>query len=98
MRGGTPTQARGVQGAPLTPRAQNIENGIGTLPIGHPRAPPSKPMGVHVHGQQGLEHRPEFIRDPVAGRDFIHCRPGPSPFLCCRRPHPLEYTKTELFG
>ena len=98
MGGGAPTQVRGVQRPPLTARAQDIENGIGTLPIGDPRAPTPKPMAVHVHRQQGLEHRPEFIRDPVAGRDFIHRRPGPSPFLCFCRCHRLEYTRSELFG
>ncbi len=37
----------------------------------------------------GLEHRPEFIRDPVAGRYFIHGRPRALPFLrfcCCHAP------------
>ena len=89
MGRGAATQVGGVQRPPLTARTQDIENGIGTLPIRDPRAPAPKPMAVHVHRQQGLEHRPEFIRDPVAGRDFIHCRPGPSPFLCCGRSHTL---------
>ena len=98
MRGGTPTQVRGVQGAPLTPRAQDLEEGIGTLPIGDPGAPAPKSMAVHVHRQQGLKYRPECIRDPIAGRDFIHRRPGPLPFLCFCRGHRLEYTIKELFG
>ena len=98
MGRGAATQVGGVQRSPLTSRAQDIEDGIRTLPIGNPWAPTPKPMGVHVHGQQGLEHRPEFIRDPVAGRNFIHCRPGPSPFLCCGRSHALSYTRSELFG
>jgi hypothetical protein len=98
MSGGAATQVGGVQRPPLTPCAQDVENGIGTLPIGDPRAPAPKPMAVDVHGQQGLEHRPEGIRNPVAGRDFIHRRPGPSPFLSLCRCHRLKYTKTELFG
>src|SRR5215207_10158315 len=98
MGGGAPTQVRSVQRSPLTPRAQDVKDGIGTPAIRHPRSSTPKAMGVDMHGQQGLEYRPEFIRDPVAGRDFIHRRPGPSTFLCSCRCHALEYTKNELFG
>ena len=98
MGSGTATQVRGVQRPPLTPRAQDIENGLRALPIGDPRPPAPKPMAVDVHGPQGLEDRPEFIRNPVAGRDVIHRRPGPSPFLCFWRFHTLESTRSELFG
>lgn len=98
MRGGAPTQIRGIQRPPLTARAQDIKDGIGTPAIRHPRSPTPEAMAVHVHGQQGLEDRPEFIRNPVAGRDFIHRRPGSLPFLCFGRCHMVEYTKTELFG
>jgi hypothetical protein len=55
-------------------------------------------MAVLVHRDQGLEHRPEFIRDPVAGRDFIHPRPGTLPFLCFCGCHTLENIISELFG
>jgi hypothetical protein len=98
MGGGAATQVGGVQGPPLTPRAQDIEDGIGTLPVRDSWPPAPKPMAIHVHGQQGLEYRPEFIRNPVAGRDVIHRRPGAVPFLCFGRCHMLEYTKTALFG
>jgi hypothetical protein len=98
MGRGAPTQVRGVQRAPLTPRAQDIENGIRTLAIGHPRAPTPEAMAVDMYWQHGLEYRPEFIRDPVAGRNVIYRRPGPSPFLCFCRCHQPEYTKTGLFG
>ena len=98
MGRGAPTQVRGVQRPPLTARAQDIENSIGALPIGDPRPPTPKAMAIHVHGQQGLEYRPEFIRNPVAGRDVIHRRPGPLPFLCFWRSHTLESTRNELFG
>ena len=81
MGGGAATQVRGVQRPPLTARAQDVKDGIGTLPIGDPRPPTPKAMAVDVHGQHGLEHRPEFIRNPVAGRDFIHRRPGPRRFF-----------------
>ena len=81
MGGGAATQVGGIQCPPLTPRAQDIKDGIGTLPIGDPRPPASKSMAIHVQGQQGLEYRPEGIRNPVAGRNFIHRRPGPLPFL-----------------
>src|SRR4051812_21559058 len=98
MGRGTATQIRGVHRPPLTARAQDIEDGIGTLPIGDPGATAPKSMAVHVHRQYGLEDRPECIRDTVAGRDFIHRRPGPLPFLCSCRGHRPEYTINELFG
>lgn len=98
MGRGAPTQLRGVQGSPLTARAQDIKDGIGTPAICHPRAPTPEAMAVNMYGQQGLEHPPEFIRDPVAGRDVMHCRPGSLPFLCSCRCHMLECTITELFG
>ena len=81
MGRGAATQIRGIPRPPLTARAQNLEDGIGALPIGDPRPPASKSMAIHVQGQQGLEYRPEGIRNPVAGRNFIHRRPGPLPFL-----------------
>jgi hypothetical protein len=89
MGGGAATQVRGIQGSPLTPRAQDVKDGIGTPAIRHPRSPTPKAMAVDMHGQQGLEYRPEGIRNPVAGRDFIHRRPRPSPFLCFGRCHTL---------
>jgi hypothetical protein len=98
MSGGAATQVRGVQGSPLTPRAQDVENSIRALPIGNPRAPAPKPMAIYVHGQQGLEHRPECIRNPVASRDFIHRRPGPLPFLSFDGYHTREHIRNELFG
>ena len=98
MGGGAPTQVRGVQRPPLTARAQDIENGIRTLPIGNPRSPTPEAMAVDMHWQQGLEDRPECIRNPVAGRDLIHRCPGPLPFLCSCRCHMLDHTITELFG
>jgi hypothetical protein len=98
MGGGAATQVRGVQRAPLTARAQDIKDSIGALPIRDPRPPAPKAMAVDMHWQQGLEDRPQCIRDPVAGRNFIHRRPGPLPFLCSCRCHILECTLTELFG
>ena len=98
MGWGAPTPGGGIQRSPLAPRAQDRENGIRTLPIGDPRAPTPKALAVDGHRQQGLEHCPEFLCNPVAGRDFIPRRPGPSPFLPSGRCHRLEYTKPGLFG
>jgi hypothetical protein len=98
MGGGAATQLRGVPRAPLTPRAHDIEDGIGPLPIGDPGATAPTSMAVHVHRQYGLEDRPEGLRDPVAGRPFIHRRPGPLPLLCSCRGQRPEYTINELFG
>ena len=89
---GAPTQVRGIQGSPLTPRAQDIKDSIGTPAICHPRPPTPEAMAVDIHWQHGLEDRPEFLRNPIAGRDFIHRRPGPSPFLYCCRCQRLEST------
>ena len=98
MRGGAATQVGGVQRPPLAARAQDIKDGIGTPAICHPWAPTPEAMAVDMHGQQGLEDRPEFIRNPIAGRDFIHRRPGSSPFLCFGRCHTGEHTRNTLFG
>src|SRR5215210_336085 len=51
MGRGAATQVGGVQGPPLTARAQDIENRIGALPIGNPWPPAPEPMAIHVHGQ-----------------------------------------------
>ena len=68
MRRGRGTQGRGVQRPPLAARAQDIEDGSGALPIGDPGPPTTKTRRVLVLGHYRLEHGPEFIRDPVAGR------------------------------
>ena len=58
MRGRVGAQVRLVQRLPLAAGAQHIEDGIGTDPGGRPRAPATKPVGVDVGGEQGLQHRP----------------------------------------
>src|SRR5438105_12884184 len=48
------TQLGLIQGLPLAPRAQHIEDGIGTLAIGHAWASSPKAIGVHMDRQQRL--------------------------------------------
>lgn len=52
------TQLGLIQGLPLTPRAQDREDGIGTLTISHPWPSSSKAMGIDMHRQQGFYYGP----------------------------------------
>jgi hypothetical protein len=92
------TQVRGVHRPPLAARAQDIADGSGALPSGDPGAPTTKTRRVLVLGHYRLEHAPEFIRDPVAGRHFVHDRLPALPllrFCCCQG---TEVTTNRLFG
>src|SRR5438874_1504286 len=54
MGGGVGTQLGLIQGLPLAPRAQHVEDGIGTVAIRYTWASSPKAMGVHMHRQQRL--------------------------------------------
>jgi hypothetical protein len=98
MGRGMGTQIRGISGAPLTARAQDVEDGIGTRSSGDPRAPAPKPMRIFVLRHSRLEHGPEGVRDSIAGRHFIHRCPQAGAFLsfCCG--HGTSGTINQLFG
>jgi hypothetical protein len=96
---GMGTHSRGgIERPPLTARASDVEEGSGTLAIGNPGAPAATARRVLVHRHYGLEHGPECIRDPVAGRPLVHSRPRALPslrFCCCHAP---QVTTDRLFG
>jgi hypothetical protein len=68
---GVRTQLGLIQGLPLTTCSQHVENGIGTVAIGHPWASSPKAMRIHVYRQQRLQLRPQLIRDAKSRRGAI---------------------------
>src|SRR5437899_2668563 len=60
-----------IEGLPLASRAQDVEDGIGTVAIGHPWASTAKAMRIDMDRQQGLQHRPQFIGDAEPRRRAI---------------------------
>src|SRR5467141_3071999 len=48
MRGGARAKTRLIQGFPLTPRPQHIEDAIGAFAVGHPWSAPTKTVRVYV--------------------------------------------------
>ena len=86
MRGRVGAQVRLVQRLPLAAGAQHIEDGIGTDPGGRPRAPATKPVGVDVGGEQGLQHRPECIGDAKPGGGPVIRRSFAASFLVASTP------------
>ena len=69
-----------IQGFPLTPGAQYIEDGIGTHAIQFARPAAAKAVSAHMHRQQRLQNLPQCIRDPEAGCRLVIRRLGTSPF------------------
>jgi hypothetical protein len=63
MRRRMRTQVGLVQGLPLAARAQDVEDRVGAGTIGHPWTASAKPMPIDVLRQQGVEHRPQLIRN-----------------------------------
>jgi hypothetical protein len=57
------TQLGLVQGLPLAAGAQDVEDGLGAGPIGHPWTASAKAMPIDMLRQQGFEHRPQLIRN-----------------------------------
>ena len=83
------------------PRARQIlreTDGIGTPAIGHPWASAPKPMSVFMLREHGLQHRPEGIRNAIAGGYLVHRGPPTSPFGCLQCLHASQHTKNGLFG
>jgi hypothetical protein len=79
------TQVRGIKCPPLTARAQDVEDGVGALPVRDPWSPATQAMGILVHRHQGLEHGPEGVRDAIAARHGVHRCPRTGSWLsfCC---------------
>ena len=63
MRRGPGADARGVQHLPLATGAQHVEDAVGAGAVGNSRPAAAEPMGVHVLGDQGFQHFPEFVGD-----------------------------------
>jgi hypothetical protein len=68
VRGGTRTDAGGVQSLPLTAGSQSEEDGVGAHAVGLARFATSEAVGVLVNRQQRLDLRPEFIGYTPRGR------------------------------
>ena len=83
MGGGMGTQVRGLPGSPLTARAQDGEEGVGTRPSRYPGAPATQALGVLVPRHSGREHGPQGVRDAIAARHGIPRCPRPGSWLSC---------------
>src|SRR5919199_3959969 len=55
MGGGFGTQVGLVQGLPLAPGAQDVEDGIGTAPVGDARAATTKAVRIQPNRDEGLQ-------------------------------------------
>jgi len=61
--GGPGTNSRGVQRFPLAAGAQHLEDASGAGAVGNPGSAAAEPMGVHMLGDQRLQHFPELFGD-----------------------------------
>jgi len=71
-----------VQSLPLASGSQDKEDRIGTVSIRDARSPPSKAVSIDMHGQQWLEHCPQFIGNAKSCRRPVIRRSLPFSFLC----------------
>ena len=85
-----------VEGAPLAARAQDVEDGIRTAPVRHPRASSAKAMRIEVYRQHRLEDRPHFIRNAKAGRRAVIRRSRSAALVRCFFVHASSCSR--LFG
>jgi hypothetical protein len=73
MGGGTRTKAGGVQGLPLTARAQDEEDGLHAHAVGRTRPAAAETMRVFVFGKQQRDAVPQIIGDmPLVHDGHIH--------------------------
>jgi hypothetical protein len=75
------TQLRLIEGLPLASGAQDREDRVGTVSIGHARSSTSKAMRVHMQRQQRLQYCPQLIGNPESCRRTIIRRSLPFSFL-----------------
>lgn len=85
----------GIEGLPLTARAEDIEDGIGTDPIRSTRPSAAEAVRIHMLGKEDLHHLPQLIGDaPVIG-DMRQTHNGSSfRYSCSWR----SYSQPGLFG
>jgi len=73
MGGGSRTKAGGVQGFPLTARAQDKQDGLHAHAVGSTRSAAAKAMRVLVFGKQPGDGLPQILRDmPLVHHGHIH--------------------------
>src|SRR5260370_40040339 len=60
-----------IEGLPLASRAQDVEDGIGTVAVRHPWASSAKAMRIDMDRQQRVQHCPQLIRDAKSRRRAI---------------------------
>src|SRR5574341_1022899 len=65
------TQLGLIEGLPLASRAQDVEDGIGTVAVRHPWASSPEARRIGMHRQQWLQHCPQLIRDAKSRRRAI---------------------------
>ncbi len=73
MGGGAWAEPGGVQGLPLTARAEHEEDGLHAHAIRGPRPAPAEAMRVFVFGEQQGDAVPQVVRDmPLVHDGHIH--------------------------
>jgi hypothetical protein len=90
------TQLGLVQRLPLTAGAQDVEDRVSAGTIGHARSSAAEAMPIDVDWQEGLEHRPQGIRNPEARRGVVIACTLSTALLGSFCVHTSQYTR--LFG
>jgi len=73
MRGGTGTEAGGVQSLPLTARAEYEEDGLHAHAVRSTRPAATEAMRIFVFGKQQGDAFPQIVRDmPLVHDGHIH--------------------------
>jgi hypothetical protein len=66
--GGAGAELGGIEGLPLNAGTEDKEDGVGTNAVGGAGASAAVRMGVHMFGDEQLQHFPEFIGNaPLLG-------------------------------